>query len=147
MKTLTCGTFITDGKHVLLGHSSGNPFWDIPKGKIEEGETPIEAAIRECKEEFNYDLDPSNMVDIGKFSYNKKKNIHLFVYVVDEFPDLKDLKCTSFCNVGETPKLEIDGYRLIKVDDTRHHMCDSLRNTVIRENIFQRINDLVEDKS
>jgi 8-oxo-dGTP pyrophosphatase MutT (NUDIX family) len=38
-----------------------NGFWDIPKGKIEAGENPREAAIREIREEFGLQsLDITN---------------------------------------------------------------------------------------
>jgi 8-oxo-dGTP diphosphatase len=49
------GIFFTDGKRVLLlkrsekGDCAGT--WGIPGGKVEEGESLIDAAIREAKEE------------------------------------------------------------------------------------------------
>jgi 8-oxo-dGTP diphosphatase len=49
------GIFFTDGKKVLLlkrsnkGDNGGK--WGLPGGKVEEGETDIDAAIREAKEE------------------------------------------------------------------------------------------------
>lgn len=49
------GIFFTDGKRVLLLKRSekGDGFntWGLPGGKVEEGETDIDAAIREAKEE------------------------------------------------------------------------------------------------
>jgi bis(5'-nucleosidyl)-tetraphosphatase len=41
----------------LIQHNKGH-YWGFPKGHPEEGETPIEAAFRELKEETN--LDPVN---------------------------------------------------------------------------------------
>ncbi len=38
-------------EHMTLGHTS------LPKGHIEEGETPYECALREIKEETNLDVD------------------------------------------------------------------------------------------
>lgn len=38
-------------EHMALGHTS------LPKGHIEEGETPYECALREIKEETNLDVD------------------------------------------------------------------------------------------
>jgi 8-oxo-dGTP pyrophosphatase MutT (NUDIX family) len=49
------GIFFTDGDKVLLlkrskkGDNCGS--WGLPGGKIEEGESPIDAALREAKEE------------------------------------------------------------------------------------------------
>ena len=39
------------GRVTNSGLGGGPSRWDIPKGHIEEGETPIEAAIREAKRE------------------------------------------------------------------------------------------------
>ncbi len=49
------GTFIEVGDEILLMHRHPDkPYgetWGIPAGKIEKGETPLEAAIREAAEE------------------------------------------------------------------------------------------------
>ena len=45
-----------DGERVLLLRAYRN--WDLPKGGLEAGETPLEAAIREVREETGlYDLE------------------------------------------------------------------------------------------
>lgn len=38
-----------DGWNVLILHARGE--WDFPKGRIEDGEMPLEAALREAEEE------------------------------------------------------------------------------------------------
>ena len=48
MKKVSAGVVITNGR-VVLGVKSYK--WDLPKGEIEKGEKPIEAAVRETKEE------------------------------------------------------------------------------------------------
>jgi 8-oxo-dGTP diphosphatase len=56
---------------VLLGKRPGNipcwmpGKWGFPGGKIEEGETPKEAAIRETKEEMNLDIEELRELKIG----------------------------------------------------------------------------------
>lgn len=49
------GIFFTDGKKVLLLKRSekgdGHNTWGLPGGKVEEGETDIDAAMREAEEE------------------------------------------------------------------------------------------------
>ena len=50
MQERSAGTVIVcNGEYLLLHYESGH--WDFPKGKIEEGETPEQAALRELKEE------------------------------------------------------------------------------------------------
>lgn len=52
----SCGAVIFDGDKVLViqqvaGH------WGFPKGHVEDGETEIETAVREIKEETNLDVE------------------------------------------------------------------------------------------
>ena len=52
----SCGAVIFDGDKVLViqqvkGH------WGFPKGHVEEGETEVQTAVREIKEETNLDVE------------------------------------------------------------------------------------------
>jgi len=52
----SCGAVVFDGDKVLViqqvkGH------WGFPKGHVEDGETEVETAIREIKEETNLDVE------------------------------------------------------------------------------------------
>ena len=54
---------IQEGK-ILLGHPTNAPWQhrhSISKGKIEEGEDILTAALRETKEEFGLEIDPQNI--------------------------------------------------------------------------------------
>lgn len=96
-KLLSCGILVRSPKGWLLAHATMTPRWDIPKGKIEEGETPIEAALRETIEETGIDLSDKRelMRDMGRHAYIPKKDLHLFVLDVDEAFDLTDCKCST----------------------------------------------------
>jgi bis(5'-nucleosidyl)-tetraphosphatase len=48
--------------YLMLQYPSG--YWDFPKGRLENNESPIEAAIRELKEEANIEVKLEN-----KFEY------------------------------------------------------------------------------
>lgn len=51
----SCGCVVFDeGKVLMIQHNQGH--WDFPKGHVEEGETEIQTAIREVKEETNIDV-------------------------------------------------------------------------------------------
>ena len=51
----SCGTIvINDSKVLVIRQKQG--FWGFPKGHIEEGESEIQTAIRETKEETNLDV-------------------------------------------------------------------------------------------
>jgi predicted NUDIX family NTP pyrophosphohydrolase len=65
----------TDGLEVLLVHPSGNynrkAPWGIPKGEIEEGDSPEETARRETLEETGVVAGP--LVAIGFIDYTKSR--------------------------------------------------------------------------
>jgi 8-oxo-dGTP pyrophosphatase MutT (NUDIX family) len=50
-------------------------FFGFPGGYIEEGEEPIEGAIRECEEEINFSPEKENLELI-----EKKNNLYLYTY-------------------------------------------------------------------
>ena len=58
-KEKACGCIVIDNSKVLLiKQTKGH--WGLPKGHVEENETEIETAIREVKEETNYDVEITN---------------------------------------------------------------------------------------
>ena len=116
MKRLTCGVIVwnRDRTHLLMGRPTFQQNLDLFKGQLEEGETDLEAAIREAKEEANLDLTPGQCKRLGKFYYNRQKDISLFEVVLDtvDFSEY-NLKClTTFSFAGkEWP--EMDSYEVV----------------------------------
>ena len=55
-KEKSCGTMCFDGNKVLMvKHNVGH--WAFPKGHVDKGETEIETALREIKEETHLDVE------------------------------------------------------------------------------------------
>lgn len=70
-----------EGKFLLTrrpprAHLEG--LWEFPGGKIEEGESPDEALVRECIEECAIDVVVHDILDVTFFRYPRKDILLLF---------------------------------------------------------------------
>lgn len=134
MKKVSAGLILTDKQYFLGCHSTGNNFYDIPKGSIESGETPIEACIREVKEETGLDVSKENLIDLGMFDYNFEKNLHLFLLISDNLPDLNYLNCTSYFFNPKIKKHlpEIDYYRYVPFSNKKQFVTENMRRVITK---------------
>lgn len=81
------GTVITDGGgHVLLmwrhRHVTGTWGWEIPTGRIEDGETPEDAAAREAEEETGWRPGPLRLLVASQPSNGSIDTVH-YLYHAD----------------------------------------------------------------
>lgn len=95
-----------NGYKVLSIKRGRPPFvgmWANPGGNIDEGEQPIDAAIRELEEETGLVLDPSKLKYVGLFDKpwrdprNKNCVSHAFVSILDKFPKVKAADDATDC--------------------------------------------------
>jgi len=78
-KRISCGVVVVnDDAELLLCHVTGQDHWDLPKGGLDEGETPLQAALRETREETGLALDAAALLDLGRMPYRARKDLHLF---------------------------------------------------------------------
>ncbi len=75
--------YIEHNNNILLLHRQNNKFqgnkWGIPGGKVEKNETPLQAAIREVKEETGYDISKQPIEDVGTVYIEYSETDH-FIY-------------------------------------------------------------------
>lgn len=83
----SAGTLVYRGQgnqmEVLLVHPAGNynrrAPWGIPKGLPDDGESLVDAAVRETKEETGVQVDVDKLTPLGHVEYRKsRKRIHAF---------------------------------------------------------------------
>lgn len=70
-----------DGRVLISRRPEGKAMaglWEFPGGKVEEGETPEVALIRELKEELNVDITESCLAALT-FASHKYENFHLLM--------------------------------------------------------------------
>lgn len=95
-KLIVHGLMKINDKHLVIKRSvikRGKPnvypeFWDIPGGSVENFETPVEALIREAKEEVNLDIEVKQIIhEDSNFDQGKNIMFTRLVYICT----LKDL--------------------------------------------------------
>jgi 8-oxo-dGTP pyrophosphatase MutT (NUDIX family) len=119
----SCGTLVINNRReILLCHVTGTHHWDIPKGMQDPGESTIEAAIRELREETGLVLDQALFQEIGSFDYQRHKRLHLYTVRAPQSLDKLDhLVCTSHFIHHQTgkPTPEMDGFRWASCHEIR----------------------------
>ena len=122
MLPLTCGLIVETSQGWLLGRVTNLGYWDLPKGKMEEGEAPQDAAIRECIEETGLDFSAfrHELEDLGVLAYNTKrgKTLHLFRLRLDADIDLSQCTCSTWVNTrGDEAVLDMDAWEWVSPSD------------------------------
>lgn len=111
-RKLSCGVVIlNDAAELLLCHVTGQGHWDLPKGGAHDGEAPLQAALRETREETGLVLAPAALIDLGRRPFRPRKDLHLFATLMPRL-DPADLVCESRfdCRRTGVPRPEMDGY-------------------------------------
>ncbi len=94
--TVSHGTLLIDADaELLVCHATGGRHWDIPKGMAIAGETSVQAALREAREECGLRLDPRALLDLGQFAYRPDKDLWLHAALIDRV-DPSHCVCSSF---------------------------------------------------
>lgn len=105
IKEKSCGAVIfnDENNYILICHNAGH--WDFPKGHVEDGESEIETARREIKEETALEVDfiegfrESIQYTLGK---NKLKEVVFFLAkvkssnIVIQLEEIKDFAVLPF---------------------------------------------------
>jgi 8-oxo-dGTP pyrophosphatase MutT (NUDIX family) len=129
-KTTSCGLVILneDGE-VLLAHATETTHWDIPKGQPDPGETEIQTALRETREETGLQIDRRQLLDLGLFSYRHDKNLYLFAARLSRAQaDIGSCTCVSMFPRRRDGQLipEMDAYRWVAAQDVATYASASL---------------------
>jgi 8-oxo-dGTP pyrophosphatase MutT (NUDIX family) len=84
---------INDDKEVLLVHSIrpvvGEISWEIPRGGIDPGETPRQAASRELYEEASFSVPEDKLLSLGYINPDNgilNTRLHLFLHKTSQKP-------------------------------------------------------------
>lgn len=140
------GVIVTNGPLVLLGHSTNNLHWDIPKGKVDEGEENIEAAKRELFEETGIEVNLNNLEHIALMEYLPKKNLDLYLYKLKNLPDLSTIVCHSMVE-GENPFPEMDKFQYVEWEQAYRMVIPKMSNCLMKaKNLIDNKNNYFYNK-
>ena len=75
-KQITCGIVFIDpiAQKILMIHPTNQKdYWDFPKGRLENDETALEAAIREVQEETSIIMNSDDIINDLKQALDKSQ--------------------------------------------------------------------------
>ena len=117
MKTTSCGVLVLDATpEILLCHVTGTAHWDIPKGLRDRDEGEARAAARELDEECGILVPPARLDDLGRFTYRRGKDLHLFAVLVARIDPARCFCASTFEDRAGRTRPEVDGYRWMPLD-------------------------------
>ncbi len=90
------GIIIKDGKVAMI-HSAMYDYYKFPGGGIEDGETPVEAMIREVKEESGLTVIPESIRELGSV-HRRSRTERGGLFVQDNYYFV----CSCKESIGET---------------------------------------------
>jgi mutator protein MutT len=117
---MTIGAFsvIRDSqKRILLCHRRDKDLWNLPGGKVESGESPWEAAVRECQEEIAVKVTIDSLIGC----YYKKD--------VDDLVFMFSASIENGQQLGMTD--EADDIRFFSIDDLPENTAPKQRDRLL----------------
>ena len=116
------GGLVVKGNQILMIFRLGK--WDLPKGKLEKGETIEEGALREVEEECGVKVRIIDELDESWHTYYRKKKLHIkrtYWYVMECLDDAKmmpqieeDIEKVEWKTEKQANKLLEDTYKNIQ---------------------------------
>ncbi|MBZ9633644.1 NUDIX hydrolase [Clostridium sp. FP1] len=79
MNVAYCLIYNKETEQVLLVHNKDVNSWSMPGGKVEEGETLEQAAIREVKEETGLLVKIKDIIAVNECFFEKKEEHAIFI--------------------------------------------------------------------
>ena len=144
MKQVSCGIVVVNAAHeVLLCHATGTSHWDVPKGGMDPGETPLQTALRETREECGLVFAAADVEDLGEFRYRRTKSLHLFAALTERFDPARCRCSTHYADGWGRMRPEMDAFEWTPFDRVTQrcarHLGELLSQTLSLRALLQRL--------
>jgi 8-oxo-dGTP diphosphatase len=108
MTTLGCFVHVVDptGKMLLVHQAYGKQLWTTPGGRVEPGESPIDAAVREADEETGLAIEVTGFLGVYSKPYGDDVVIGVYGAVVGcryEWKPNEEIAGLGWFALGELP--------------------------------------------
>ncbi len=110
------GIVIEDGSVWLRKNERDE--WELPGGKMDEGEQPDQTVVRELSEELGFQTRPVRIVDAYLYSIQVSPDESRGVLVISYLCELLE-KIGEFELEGEAGKAEFQSFRLDKIGELK----------------------------
>jgi len=119
----TAGLLVIQENKLLLAFSKNKKAWYLPGGKVDQGETTMEAIQREILEELNLNLNPEKLsfyCHISAPAYGEDQHIIMeqdcFLYPLDqEIQASQEIEAVRYFNYSEYKKEDIQVVGVLEV--------------------------------
>jgi len=103
---------LNEDNEILLLYRPSHDHWELPGGKVELGETFLEAAIREIYEELGCNINIVNLNPVGDANFEEKEKKFYYVWFLghiknNEAPRIKEPQIFSdlrYFSIFDLPK-------------------------------------------
>ena len=128
IKNVVGVAFIKDGKLLILQsvRSSKNNIWTLVGGGVEDGETEVEAAIREVREEIHngFEIHEEDLIPVMCFKEAASSDPELTIIMTMFI-------CTKEIDTYFSPDFEILRYHWYKLGESKYKISSAIRDHFI----------------
>jgi 8-oxo-dGTP diphosphatase len=114
---VAAAVIIRDGRVLLTRRGEGQHLagmWEFPGGKLEAGESPEEALVRECQEECGIEVEVTEILEVTHHRYPEKEVLLLFYRCELRTGEVRHLQVADHAWVA--PR-DLDDYPLPPADE------------------------------
>jgi len=114
---VAAAVIIRDGRVLLTRRGEGQHLagmWEFPGGKLEAGESPEEALLRECQEECGIEVEVAEILEVTHHWYPEKEVLLLFYRCELRAGEVRHLQVADHAWVA--PR-DLDDYPLPPADE------------------------------